>query len=146
MAIEFIESTKTFFLDGKGMTYAFYINEYGFAEHLYFGKTVAHDDLTYTRAYGMGSRDATIPGIDNARACYHSFPAEISFYGTSDYREPSVEVLNESGDRLTELLYDSHEILESKPRIGGMPSMRGNETLVLHLKDRCLRWVKLKNG
>ena len=35
MAIEFIESTKTFFLDGKGMTYAFYINEYGFAEHLF---------------------------------------------------------------------------------------------------------------
>ena len=136
MSIKFCEKTKTFYLDGKGMTYAFYINDFGYAEHLYFGKTVAHDDLTFTRAYGMGSREATMPGIDNGHANYQSFPAEISFYGTGDYREPSVEVLNPSGDRLTELLYDSYEILDTKPEINGMPSMNGGETLVLHLKDR----------
>ena len=136
MSIKFCENTKTFYLNGKGMTYAFFINEFGYAEHLYFGKTVSCDDLRYTRAYGMGSRDATMPGIDNGNACYNKFQAEISFYGTGDYREPSVEVLNPNGDRLTELLYEGHEILETKPKISGMPSMNGGETLVLHLKDR----------
>ena len=69
MSIKFCENTKTFYLNGKGMTYAFFINEFGYAEHLYFGKTVSCDDLRYTRAYGMGSRDATMPGIDNGNAC-----------------------------------------------------------------------------
>lgn len=41
MAITYCESTKTFYLDGKGLTYAFFINDYGYAEHLYFGKTIA---------------------------------------------------------------------------------------------------------
>ena len=136
MSIKFCDNTKTFYLNGKGMTYAFFINEFGYAEHLYFGKTVSFDDLRFTRAYGMGSRDATMPGIDNGNACYNKFQAEISFYGTGDYREPSVEVLNPNGDRLTELLYEGHEILETKPKISGMPSMNGGETLVLHLKDK----------
>lgn len=136
MSIKFCENTKTFYLDGKGLTYAFYINDFGYAEHLYFGKTVAHDDLRFTRAYGMVSREATMPGIDNGHANYQSFAAEASFYGTGDYREPSVEVLNPNGDRLTELLYNGYEILENKPKINGMPSMKGGETLVLHLKDK----------
>ena len=60
---------------------------------------------------------------------------ELSFFGISDYREPCVLVQNPEGDRLTELLYCGYEILDEKPRISGMPSMRGKETLVLHLFD-----------
>ncbi len=132
--ITFNESTKTFYLDGKGVTYAFMINKRGFAQHLYFGNTIGHDDLTYTFTIAANCNLATIPGIDEWKS-YDKFPAEISFYGTGDYREPSVEVQNETGDRLTELLYIGHEILSEKPRINGMPSMRGGETLVVHLKD-----------
>lgn len=136
MSIKFCDNTKTFYLNGKGITYAFFINEYDYPEHLYFGKSVSNDDLRFTRAYGMSSRECTIPGIDNGAASYQRFPAEISFFGTSDYREPSVEVLNESGDRLCQLLYDGYEIIDHKPKISGMPSMLGGETLVLHLKDK----------
>ncbi|MBR2461296.1 MAG: alpha-galactosidase [Clostridia bacterium] len=137
MAILFDSRTKTFFLDGKGVTYAFMINKFGYAEHLYYGKTIGHDDLSHTRTRGAGSRDATIPGNDEGGLnVYHYFPTELSFFGTGDYREPAVEVLNGSGDRLTELLYDSHEIVDEKPKINGMPSMRDGETLILHLKDR----------
>ncbi|MBO5052089.1 MAG: alpha-galactosidase [Clostridia bacterium] len=137
MAIVFEKETKTFFLDGKGVTYAFFINDFGYAEHLYYGKTVGHDDLRYIRGRACSSRDATIPGNDRGGMnCYHYFPAELAFFGTGDYREPAVEVINPAGDRLTELLYDGYEILASKPKPSGMPALRDGETLVLHLKDK----------
>lgn len=137
MSITFIKETNTFYLDGKNVTYAFFINQFGYAEHLYYGNTIGHDDLTYLRGRGCGSRDATVPGYDGGGInSYHYFPSELAFFGTGDYREPAVELLNPAGDRLTELLYDSHEILQEKPKINGMPALRGGETLVVHLKDK----------
>ncbi len=137
MSIKYYENIKTFFLDGKGVTYAFRINRFGYAEHLYFGKTIAHDDLSYTFAMGAQAALGTIPGIDEGlNSCYQSFPSELTFYGTGDYREPTVKVTNPAGDRLTQLHYKSYEILDKKPsKLGGMPSMEGGETLVIHLED-----------
>ena len=140
MAITYNKSTRTFYLDGEGITYAFYINEYDYVEHLYYGKTIDHDDLRYIRGLWGRSCIAAVPGydidVDEGVKSYNHFGSELTFYGTGDYREPMVEVVNPAGDRLTQLLYDSHEILSEKPAIKGMPSMRGGETLVLHLKDK----------
>lgn len=138
MAIKFDKVSRTFYLDGKDITYAFFINEYDYAEHLYYGKTIGHDDLRYTRGTFGGSAVVKLsrPDVKTAVKSYNHFGSELTFHGTGDYREPMVEVVNPSGDRLTQLLYDSHEILSGKPAIKGMPSMRGGETLVLHLKDK----------
>ena len=143
MAITFESSTKTFYLDGKGVTYVFYINEYGYAEHMYFGKSIGHDDLREMRLLGAKSCPITNPryytdaSVADAKIhSYNHFPSELAFFGTGDYREPAVEITQTDGNRVTELLYDSHEILALKPKISGMPSMSGDETLVLHLKDK----------
>lgn len=135
MAITFDSSTRTFYLDGKGLTYAFCINEFDYAEHLYFGAPIAHDDILYSRTYGGTSTVATVPGTDCGWSYQRCLP-EISFFGTGDYREPCLMVENHAGDRLVELLYDGHEILAEKPKMATMPSMRGGETLLLHLRDR----------
>ena len=138
MAIKFDKVSRTFYLDGRDITYAFFINEYDYAEHLYYGKTIGHDDLRYTRGTFGGSAVVKLSRSDvkTAVKSYNHFGSELTFHGTGDYREPMVEVVNPAGDRLTQLLYDSHEILSGKPAIKGMPSMRGGETLVLHLKDK----------
>lgn len=138
MAITFDRETKTFFLDGKNVTYAFYINEIGYPVHLYYGAAIGHDSLLYTCASGTCSFHATPPEFDDPtcwKYSYGDYPPELAFFGTSDYREPCVTVQNEAGDFLTELLYTGHTVLESKPPIGGMPSLSGGETLVLHLSD-----------
>lgn len=138
MAIKYNKSSRTFYLDGKGTTYVFFVNEHNYLEHLYYGKTIGHDNLEYIRGQWGRSRVASIPGADIATGIksYNHFGSELTFYGTGDYREPMVEIMNPAGDRLTQLLYDSHEILTEKSAIKGMPSMRGEETLVLHLKDK----------
>ena len=138
MAITFDKSTKTFYLDGKDSTYAFYINNFGYAEHLYYGKKIPHDFLLYTRKTAPGSADATVPGLFKPEGIctYNQMGSELSFYGSGDFRESCVHVSNASGDRLSDLLYDGHEILAEKPAIKGMPSLSGGETLLLHLRDR----------
>lgn len=136
MAITFDKNSQTFFLDGKGITYAFTVNSAGYPEHLYFGKTIAHDPLFFSRCGGGWSCVPSIPGAFDPFVTYQNVPAELTFFGNGDYREPTVSVISPTGDRLTELLFDSYEILPEKPRIEGMPSMSGGETLVLHLIDR----------
>ena len=138
MAITFDNATKIFYLDGKSITYAFYINPIGYPEHLYLGSRIGHDAITYTRAIGARSKNATPPGRDDLDASeytYNRCGAELAFFGTGDFREPAVQVQNAAGDRLSDLLYVGHEILPEKPKMAGMPSMSGGETLLLHLRD-----------
>ena len=137
MAIYFDKETKTFYLEGKSTTYAFYINNFGYAEHLYYGKRIHRDYILYTRSQGIWSCVATAPGADHisGQKSFNHMNPEISFFGTSDYREATVHPKFAQGDRLTTLLYIGHEVLDEKPAINGMPAMRGGKTLVLHLYD-----------
>ncbi len=137
MPIFYSEKTKTFYLENKNITYSFFVNEYGYLEHLYFGERIGRDDLRYSRAVGGFSGVASIPGKNTTVPnSYHLYRSELTFYGTGDFREPAVHVLNKEGDRLTELLYISHEIVPEKPKCNGMPTARGGETLIVHLGDR----------
>ena len=137
MSIYFNSETKTFFLEGKDYTYAFGINEANFPEHYYFGARIGRDDLRYALATGGNSTEACVPGMTNSgRNSYNNYGAEISTYGSGDYHECSLAILFQNGCRLNEFRYVGHEILAEKPRIPGMPSLSGGETLCLHLKDK----------
>ncbi len=133
MAIVFNEENKHFYLEGKDISYIFRINRIGYAEHLYFGRRIGRDDMEYMQSIGSGSAYAQMPNERNQ--CYSYYNPEICFYGTGDYREPTVTVKNPLGDRLCRLHYTGHEILSEKPKIKGMPSLSGAETLILHLED-----------
>ena len=137
MAIYFDKETKTFYLEGKSTTYAFFINNFGYAEHLYYGSKIHRDYLLFTRSGSTQTFQATLPGLDRQPGfnTYNAMSPEITFFGTGDYREATVHPKFETGDRLTQLHYHSHEILDEKPRISGMPSLDGGKTLVLHLYD-----------
>ena len=135
MSISFRNDSRTFYLNGKSITYAFFINDHDYAEHLYFGTKIPDDPLGYTRSGSAGSTPATTPGRDDG-ASYQFYPSELSFYGTGDYREPCVMIKTEQGDRLVQLLFDGFEILSEKPAIHGMPSLDGGETLLVHLRDK----------
>ncbi len=137
MAIYFHEETKTFYLEGKDISYVFGINETNFPEHFYFGSRIGRDDMRYALANGGDCAETAVPGcLKPWRTNYNNYWAEISTYGSGDYHEPSLQILFPNGSRLNEFLYDSHEILSEKPAIPGMPSLKGGETLRLNLKDK----------
>ncbi len=137
MAIYFDEQSKTFYLEGKDLSYVMGINKFGFIEHLYFGARIGREDIRYARGYSGRYANAAIPGsLDDTYDTYDKLGAEISSYGSGDYHECSVQLLYPSGHRLTEFFYESHEILAEKPAIAGMPSLRGGETLKITLKEK----------
>lgn len=139
MSIFFNNENKHFYLEGKDFSYIFRINRIGYAEHLYFGPRIPKENMEYMQSIGAGSAYAQMPGEKNQ--CYSFYNPEICFFGTGDYREPTVMVNNPSGDRLCRLHYTGHTILSEKPRIKGMPSLSGGETLVLHLEDEISRFA-----
>lgn len=133
MGIYFNAENKHFYLEGKDISYIFRINRIGFAEHLYFGKRIGREDMEYMQSIGAGSCYAQMPGERNQS--YSFYNPEICFYGTGDYREPTVMVKNPLGDRLCRLHYTGHDIVSEKPKISGMPSLCGGETLIIYLED-----------
>ena len=65
---------------------------------------------------------------------------EYPVYGTTDYRHPAIELLQENGSRISEFQYDSYEIIAGKPKLSGLPatyteSDEEAQTLRIFLKD-----------
>ncbi len=66
---------------------------------------------------------------------------EYPVFGTSDYRMPAVEVVQENGSRISELCYDGYRIEAGKPKLPGLPATYTEdgaeaETLVIMLRDK----------
>ena len=131
--IYFDERIKTFYLESKNVTYSFCVNKYGFLQHLYYGKRIDREDLEYT-VYcvdrGHGSNIAGAPRNHSLNV----FASECPTYGRSDYRE-SMLAFDFDGVRVGDLVYENYSILERKPKLDGMPSVKGGQTLVVFLKD-----------
>ena len=131
--IYFDKEKKTYYLESKDVTYAFCINEYGFLQHLYFGKRIDRQDIKYTAHVVGRGHNSNIPGAP--RNCSLSeYANECPTYGRSDYRE-SMLAFNFDGVRVGDLIYESHTVYEQKPCLDGMPSVKGGQTLVVWLND-----------
>lgn len=134
MSIFYDENLKTFALESKDTCYLIHINDFGYVEHLYYGAKIPVEDLNLLYAGGSASCSVAVPGFDGPGS-YMRMTSEFTFYGTGDYREPTVSVTHPDGSQVSDFRYKSYDILDSKPAISGMPSLNGGETLVLHLAD-----------
>lgn len=47
MSIRFNNENKSFYLTGKACSYIFRVNDEGYLEHLYYGKRVSEENLSY---------------------------------------------------------------------------------------------------
>ncbi len=134
MAIFYQEENRTFYLESKDVSYVFRVHEFGFLNHLYYGKRIAREDLDFSVVRMDRGHGTTLPGKGRAETL-GIFHHECPTYGRSDFRESMLAFRDRLGVRLVDLQYVSHKILKEKPAIAGMPSARGGETLVVRLKD-----------
>jgi alpha-galactosidase len=134
MSIRFCEQNKIFYLTGKECSYFFRINNEGYLEHLYYGKRLSEENLSwmfekmhcsFSPCY-MEWKDISLNVV----------PQEFAICGRGDYRIPSVLVKMQNGSRITDFRYKTHTILDEKPAISCMPTLRGGETLVVTLEDK----------
>lgn len=65
------------------------------------------------------------------------YKQEYPSYGTTDFRKPAIKILQKNGSRISNFIYDSHKIIEGKPKLIGLPSSyveENNEAMTLEIK------------
>lgn len=134
MAIYFERQTRTFYLESQDISYVFFINAYGFLQHVYYGKRIDRENLLYTVFRIDRGHGCYLPGTDRT-ASMDEFGCECPMFGRSDFRESMADFRFADGC-VCDLAYEKHELLSVKPPLDGMPSVRGKETLAITLKDK----------
>jgi len=135
LSITYNKDYKIFYLSNEECTYAFHIGDGGYLHHLHFGGRISEEDIRYL---SRELKTEFAPAY-NAREQYVSLdtlPQEYPIYGMGDFRETAVLIRTQSGNRITNFKYKCHKIVDKKPQIGGMPSLRGGETLIVTLWDQ----------
>ncbi|MGL4346194.1 MAG: alpha-galactosidase, partial [Cellulosilyticaceae bacterium] len=120
MGIRVDEAQKIFYLESKNTSYMMGVDAHGYLMHLYWGKKIgASYKERFFRAKGRASFSPTPEGDDIS---LDDMPVEYPTYGRSDYRVPALTVQLEDGSTITDLRYESYEIIQGKPAIQGLPA------------------------
>mgnify|MGYP003013638007 FL=1 len=112
----------------------------GHLGNLYFGKRI-HDREDFSYLLEMKQRAMTACVYEgNRKFSLEHLKLEYPVYGSSDYRYPAVEILQENGSRISEFTYVSHTVTDGKPKLSGLPATYTEndeeaQTLCVKLKD-----------
>lgn len=143
MAIHFSADQTLFLLHAGPSTYAIKISEHRIPLHLYWGPALpVSEGVDHVRT-GDRAFSPTLAGAPFG-VSLDSLPLEFPVYGSSDFRQPALEVFQPAtGSRILDLRYASHRIEPGKPALAGLPSTftektADADTLVLVLEDKLL--------
>ena len=122
MPILFNEETKEFHLQAKDVSYIFKILKNNQLGHLYFGKKIRHRD-SFNHLYREEFRDNSTHFFEGDQTfSLDQLKQEFPSFGTSDFREPAYQILQENGSRITNFEYQSHVVYKGKPKLEGLPA------------------------
>lgn len=117
-----------FHLSGDNVSYLFHVDEESgdlFSDH--FGDPV-EDFVDPAWISGQG-------WVDNLGIARREFPD----FGRSDLRLPAIHIGHADGNTITELSYQSHEVVDGKPGLPGLPATYGDDadvsTIIVKLYD-----------
>ena len=140
MSIIFTEASREFHLFNDNISYVIKILRNSQLGQLYFGKRIHHRD-----SYDYLLETAYRPMTTYAYEGDYSFSLEhikqeYPSYGTTDFKLPAFEILQENGSRITNFEYVSHKIYGGKPKLEGLPATYTDdnseaETLEVKLYD-----------
>ena len=126
---------RAFLLQGKDVSYAMYVGEAGFLQHLYFGKKLSQTDLQFLTAY-HGNAVCAKTSDFNIDKVHEFAPTECGFYARGDYREPTIVVRRSDGAAMSRLRYVDFDLVDGAPLLEGLPCARsGGQTLTVTLAD-----------
>lgn len=137
------EDNKEFHLQGKNISYIFNVLRNGQLGHLHYGKKVRHRD-DFSHLYKEEHRVTSSCVFEGDLSFSLDFlRQEFPSYGTTDYREPAFQVLQENGSRITDFRYEGYRIIPGKPKLNGLPATYTEsdseaETLEITLRDELL--------
>ncbi len=114
--VEAEDKVRVFRMDNGSMTYAMAASEEGFLMHIYYGKALGDDDLTYVLK--LNEAPFTPKGFAREKGTFmDSKPFEFPCYGIGDYREPCMMILDDEGMSACDLRFKSFRVEEGKPAL-----------------------------
>ena len=140
MSIRFDESTKKFTLETKTGCYQMKVDELGYLQHLYYGPKVGQTDMSYAfRTYDHGFSGNPYDMRNNRDYSLDSMAQEYTSFGVGDFRVNSIAASCSNGSRCAEFRYETHEILDGKYAVPGLPYVYDDNdtvhTLIVSLID-----------
>ncbi|MGB8460533.1 MAG: alpha-galactosidase [Priestia megaterium] len=122
MGILFNEGTKEFHLQGRDVSYIFSVLRNGQLGHLYYGKKLKHRS-SFQHFLRVETRGASASVYEGELAfSLETIKQEYPSYGTTDFREPAYQLLQQNGSRITSFEYDNHKIYKGKKPLNGLPA------------------------
>ncbi|MDQ0225806.1 alpha-galactosidase [Metabacillus niabensis] len=143
MAIHYNDQTREFHLQTTNSSYIFNILDNNQLGHLYYGKKVRHKD-SFDHLLVQGHRsNITYLKEGDMNFSLEQTKQEYPSYGTTDFREPAFQILQENGSRITDFQYKSHRVFHGKPKLEGLPATYAEknddvETLEITLFDEVI--------
>ena len=139
MGIVFNEEKKVFLLNTKNTSYQFRIAEFGFLEHLYYGRKVNEsvDYLPIRLRHGFEANPYEMK--QDRSLCLDLLEQEYPGFGVSDFKTSACSVIHADGSNCIDFRYVSHRIYDGKYTMKEMPSLRQKDgdwmTLEVVLRD-----------
>lgn len=122
MPIIFNDTTKEFHLQTNKVSYILIVLQNNQLGHLYYGKKLRHRE-SFAHLFQVGHRANTNYVYEGNNAfSLDLIKQEYPAYGTTDYREPAYQILQENGSRITNFEYKEHEIYQGKKLLDGLPA------------------------
>ena len=138
-SILFKEECRQFHLTNGEISYIFRVLEDGKLLQLYYGVVVPERDYSYL--VELQHRPMTTYRKEgDLRYSLEHVRQEFPEYGTTDFRHPAICLRQENGLRITDFVYVSHQIVDGKPALEGLPATYTEtqteaKTLILTLRD-----------
>lgn len=122
MPILYNDATREFHLQTEKTSYILSILQNGQLGQLYYGKKLRHRE-SFERLFHieeMPNTACTTEGdpVFSLDLLKQEYPA----FGTTDFREPAYQVLQENGSRITDFVYKKHAIFKGKKKLDGLPA------------------------
>lgn len=134
------ETTQLFHLQTKNSSYLFKVLDTGHVAQLYYGKKirVKEDYTSLYQHYATAPGNATLYST-KSDLCLHVTPLEFGGVGKGDYREPTILLQDDEGNRTFDFLYVSHQLNKGKQKLPGLASLsleaEEGQTLKILLRD-----------
>lgn len=124
MSIIYNKEKKAFLLNTKNSSYQFRVAEFGFLEHLYYGRRVeeAVDYIPVRLRHGFEANPYEMK--QDRTLCLDVLEQEYPGFGVSDFKTSACSVIHADGSNCIDFRYVSHRIYPGKYTIDGMPSLR----------------------
>ncbi len=140
MAIVYHESGRTFHLYNDTISYIMTVMQNGHLGQLYYGKRLRdREDFSHFLETCERPMTACVFETDRKFSLEH-IRQEYPVFGTTDFRQPAVEVLQENGSRISDFQYQGYRTEPGKPKLLGLPATYTEdpdeaETLTVTLQD-----------